>query len=42
MRKGGSLDNHAMYDYIRLELTGYVPPPPASVAAYRGQQLQFG
>lgn len=36
MRKGGSFDNHAMYDYIRLELPGYVPPPPASVAAYAG------
>ena len=36
MRKGGSLDNHAMYDYTRLELTGYVPPPPASVVAYAG------
>ncbi len=36
MRKGGSLDNHAMYDYLRFELTGYVPPPPASVAAYAG------
>src|SRR5262249_13735627 len=23
-------------DYIRLELTGYVPPAPASVAAYAG------
>ncbi len=27
-----------MYDYIRLELTGYVPPPPASVAAYAGNK----
>ena len=36
MRKGGSFDNHAMYDYIRLELPGYVPPPPASMAAYAG------
>lgn len=36
MRKGGYFANHAMYDYIRLELTGYVPPPPSSVAAYPG------
>ena len=36
MRKGGYFANHAMYDYLRLELTGYVPPPPASVAAYPG------
>jgi fibronectin type 3 domain-containing protein len=34
MRKGGYFSNHAMYDYIRLELTGYVPPAPAGVAAY--------
>jgi fibronectin type 3 domain-containing protein len=25
-----------MYDYLRLELTGYVPPAPASIAAYAG------
>jgi autotransporter-associated beta strand protein len=36
MRKGGVITNHAMYDYLRLELTGYVPPAPASVAAYAG------
>jgi autotransporter-associated beta strand protein len=28
--------DHFIYDYIRLELTGYVPPPPANVAAYAG------
>ncbi len=34
---GGSyFADHFMYDYIRLEMTGYVPPPPASVAAYAG------
>ncbi len=34
---GGSyFANHAMYDYLRMELTGYVPPPPASVTAYAG------
>ncbi len=36
MRKGGYFANHAMYDYIRLELSGYVPPAPASLAAYAG------
>jgi len=36
MRKGGSFYNHAMYDYIRLELTGYVPPAPVGVTAYSG------
>jgi autotransporter-associated beta strand protein len=32
----GSGDNHIMYDYFRLELAGYVPPAPASVTAYPG------
>jgi len=32
----GYFADHAMYDYLRLELTGYVPPPPASVTAYAG------
>ena len=36
MRKGGYFANHAMYDYIRLELSGYVPPSPSSVVAYAG------
>ena len=36
MRKGGSFSNHAMYDYVRLELAGYIPPAPGSVAAYAG------
>ncbi len=41
MRKGGYFANHAMYDYIRLELTGYVPPPPASVTAYPGNNCNL-
>jgi rhamnogalacturonan endolyase len=41
MRKGGYFANHAMYDYIRLELTGYVPPPPANVAAYPGNDCNL-
>ncbi len=36
MRKGSSFFPHAMYDYIRLELSGYVPPAPASIVAYAG------
>ena len=36
MTQGGNLANHAMYDYLRLEMTGYVPPPPASVTVYPG------
>ncbi len=41
MRKGGYFANHAMYDYIRLELSGYVPPPPASVVAYPGNNCNL-
>jgi autotransporter-associated beta strand protein len=36
MRKGGYFANHAMYDYVRLELTGYVPPAPSGVKANAG------
>jgi rhamnogalacturonan endolyase len=39
---GGSyFADHAMYDYIRLEMTGYVPPPPASVTAYAGNNCNL-
>jgi len=43
MRNGGGSagKNHAMYDYLRLELTGYVPPPPSSVAAYPGNNCNL-
>ena len=41
MRKGGSLNNHAMYDYLRLELTGCIPPQPASVTAYAGNNCNL-
>jgi rhamnogalacturonan endolyase len=41
MRKGGYFANHAMYDYIRLELTGYIPPPPADVTAYPGNHCNL-
>jgi autotransporter-associated beta strand protein len=33
--------DHAMYDYLRLELPGYVPPAPASVAAYAGNNCNL-
>ena len=33
---GSGFTHHFMYDYIRLEMTGYVPPAPASVSAYPG------
>jgi hypothetical protein len=36
MTRGGYFANHIMYDYIRLELQGYVPPPPPGVKAYAG------
>jgi rhamnogalacturonan endolyase len=34
--QGGYFADHIMYDYLRLELPGYVPPAPASVSAYAG------
>jgi rhamnogalacturonan endolyase len=33
---GSGFSHHFIYDYIRLELTGFVPPAPASVIAYAG------
>jgi autotransporter-associated beta strand protein len=33
---GSGFTHHFMYDYIRLELTGYVPPAPANPTAYAG------
>ena len=39
---GGSyFADHFMYDYIRLELTGYVPPAPSSVTAYPGNNCML-
>ena len=39
---GGSyFADHAMYDYIRLEMTGYIPPPPASATAYAGNNCNL-
>jgi len=39
MRKGGYFSDDIMYDYIRLELTGYVPPTPAGLTAIAGNGL---
>ena len=36
MRKVNSSESHIMYDYLRLELTGYTPPAPGGVTAYAG------
>jgi len=33
--------DHFMYDYLRLELTGYVPPPPSSVTAFAGNNCNL-
>lgn len=33
MTKTGSTEKSAMYDYLRLELSSYLPPPPASLTA---------
>ena len=38
---GGGAEDHIMYDYIRLELSGYVPPPPAAVTAYPGNNCNL-
>ncbi|MGA3182274.1 MAG: polysaccharide lyase family protein [Verrucomicrobiota bacterium] len=38
---GGGGEDHIMYDYIRLELAGYVPPAPASVSAYPGNNCNL-
>jgi fibronectin type 3 domain-containing protein len=39
---GGSyFADHAMYDYIRLELTGYIPPAPTSVDAFPGNNANL-
>ena len=34
MRKSDYFANHAMYDYVRLEVPNYIPPAPANVSAY--------
>jgi len=39
MRKGGYFSDSVLYDYIRLELTGYVPPTPAGLTAIAGNGL---
>jgi autotransporter-associated beta strand protein len=41
MRKGGYLANHTMYDYLRLEVPGYIPPAPATAAAYAGNNCNL-
>ncbi|HEU6449752.1 MAG TPA: polysaccharide lyase family protein [Verrucomicrobiae bacterium] len=41
MRKGGYFANHAMYDYLRLELPGYIPPPPSGVTVYAGNNCNL-
>jgi autotransporter-associated beta strand protein len=41
MRRGGYFADCAEYDYVRLELTGYVPPPPASITAYAGNNCNL-
>jgi autotransporter-associated beta strand protein len=35
------LANHAMYDYLRLELPGYLPPAPTSIRAYAGNNCNL-
>jgi fibronectin type 3 domain-containing protein len=37
----GYFADHAMYDYLRLELSSYVPPAPAGVSAYPGNNVNL-
>ena len=39
MRKGGYFANSTLYDYMRLELAGYVPPAPSALTADAGNGL---
>ena len=36
MRKGGYFANSALYDYLRVELSDYVPPAPTELTAIAG------
>jgi rhamnogalacturonan endolyase len=36
MRKSGYFSNSALYDYVRLELSGYKPPAPGNLTALGG------
>ena len=36
LNRANSSESFIMYDYLRLELAGYVPPAPAGVTAYAG------
>ncbi|TAK90477.1 MAG: hypothetical protein EPO07_20350, partial [Verrucomicrobia bacterium] len=38
---GNSIAKHAMYDYVRLELPGYIPPAPTGVRAYAGNNCNL-
>ncbi len=38
---GSGFTHHFIYDYIRLELTGYVPPAPAGVTVYPGNNCNL-
>ncbi|MEY4917874.1 MAG: hypothetical protein RL616_1787, partial [Verrucomicrobiota bacterium] len=41
MRKSGYLANHTMYDYLRLEVPGYIPPAPNTAKAYAGNNCNL-
>jgi rhamnogalacturonan endolyase len=38
---GPGFSHHFMYDYVRLELTDYVPPAPVGVTAYAGNNAML-
>jgi hypothetical protein len=41
LRSRAYFANHFIYDYVRLELTGYVPPAPAGVTAWPGNNCNL-
>ena len=38
---GTSFSDNAMYDYLRLEVPGYIPPPPANARAFAGNNCNL-
>jgi autotransporter-associated beta strand protein len=41
LRGRGYFADHFMYDYLRLELTGYVPPAPGGLTAFPGNNCNL-
>ena len=41
LNRANSSESYIMYDYLRLELVGYVPPAPSGVTAYAGNNCNL-